>query len=761
MATLFYEPFQNTNNWVGRNGGSTSINLISDPKNQYNMVAYLANNPVLPDTFSTVISNSYKSFTMNFDYLGLPKSASIAINLGCIISISDGGSLSDITIAYAGSVKNSIPPTCSDKFIGPSDWTDKCSHNGPLYYKYPTFISLSDDSSWHHYSITFSTNNQNIRVALNDFGYSNYPESNTAGDCYFTNILITDSYGPSPFIATSAPENFRSISVDALNQVADTVSYANSNAAVNINLGSNTASGGYAAGDVLNDIVNIVGSNYNDALLGNGNDNILTGGDGNDTLTAGVGNDTLIGGNGNDTFVITTEVTTATISDFNILSDIIDLRLFTNLSSLDTIKNAAQYLNGNTVIRLSNTKNLIINGINYNDLQEGNFAITTLAPTRAPTPIPSLTPTSAPTTPIPSFTPTSAPTTPTVSPTTAYPTNQPTSIPSALPTLLPTTTRTVSPTTAYPTNKPTPAPSALPTLKPTSEPTVSPTPAPSALPTLKPTSKPTVSPTTTPIASPTPAPTPLNVIKVEKGGKSYFGTAASDDFEINTSLAVSVTGGGGIDKFTIFPNIEVTYTITDFNYLDEQIDLTAFTGIHKKSDFSVTDDTASSALINLPNNQVIKLLNLSSSQLTRGNFILLATSSPTVLPTSLPTVLPTSSPTVLPTSSPTLLPTPSPTVALGSISDSSTSSALDFNKMLLVAIGGGVVLLGGIYCICAARQHAWPFNSYHPVSLQQLQEDKVREINEGKEQEDGPLEAFAIPSAPPESVVLFHGDERI
>ena len=44
------------------------------------------------------------------------------------------------------------------------------------------------------------------------------------------------------------------------------------------------------------------------------------------------------------------------------------------------------------------------------------------------------------------------------------------------------------------------------------------------------------------------------------------------------------------------------------------------------------------------------------------------------------------------------------------------------------------------------------------------EEDKVQNINEGKEQEDATPEAFVIPSAPPvelENAVLFYGDERI
>ena len=94
----------------------------------------------------------------------------------------------------------------------------------------------------------------------------------------------------------------------------DTISYASSDAAVNIKLGNgityrpgtNTygtgqASGGHAEGDIFNGVENIVGSAHNDRLEGGANDNELTGGAGADTLIGGAGADTLTGGAGADT----------------------------------------------------------------------------------------------------------------------------------------------------------------------------------------------------------------------------------------------------------------------------------------------------------------------------------------------------------------------------------------------------------------------------------------------------------------------------
>lgn len=80
----------------------------------------------------------------------------------------------------------------------------------------------------------------------------------------------------------------------------DTASYVTSSQAVIINLSTNVASGGDAAGDTLNDIENLVGTDFNDRLTGDDNRNILTGGDGDDILNGLTGDDVLRGGAGAD-----------------------------------------------------------------------------------------------------------------------------------------------------------------------------------------------------------------------------------------------------------------------------------------------------------------------------------------------------------------------------------------------------------------------------------------------------------------------------
>ncbi|MGH6803080.1 MAG: calcium-binding protein, partial [Methyloceanibacter sp.] len=116
-----------------------------------------------------------------------------------------------------------------------------------------------------------------------------------------------------------------SLGADTLNGDTgnDTADYRNSNALVTVNLIDGlTEVGGFAQGDTLISIENVIGSNVvasgdsltgdggnnllaglagDDTLIGNAGDDTLDGGAGVDNLTGGIGNDVLVGGTGNDT----------------------------------------------------------------------------------------------------------------------------------------------------------------------------------------------------------------------------------------------------------------------------------------------------------------------------------------------------------------------------------------------------------------------------------------------------------------------------
>jgi Ca2+-binding RTX toxin-like protein len=80
----------------------------------------------------------------------------------------------------------------------------------------------------------------------------------------------------------------------------DTLDYSGSTSAVIVNLDSNSASGGYAEGDVISGFENLIGSAKDDQLTGSALANTINGGAGNDMLQGFAGNDTLLGGDGND-----------------------------------------------------------------------------------------------------------------------------------------------------------------------------------------------------------------------------------------------------------------------------------------------------------------------------------------------------------------------------------------------------------------------------------------------------------------------------
>ena len=96
----------------------------------------------------------------------------------------------------------------------------------------------------------------------------------------------------------------------------DEVSYAGSDAAVTVNLGTGTASGGDAQGDTFSEVEHLTGSAYGD---------VLTGDDGNNWLTGDQGDDVLSGGAGDDRFIFDRNNGDDRITDFTDGEDRIDL----------------------------------------------------------------------------------------------------------------------------------------------------------------------------------------------------------------------------------------------------------------------------------------------------------------------------------------------------------------------------------------------------------------------------------------------------
>jgi Ca2+-binding RTX toxin-like protein len=94
----------------------------------------------------------------------------------------------------------------------------------------------------------------------------------------------------------------------------DTADYSDSASLVEVLLNAGIGIGGDAAGDVLNDVENLVGSLFNDLLIGSAVANVLAGGLGNDILQGLGGADTLNGNFGTDTASYTDSAAGVTVN---------------------------------------------------------------------------------------------------------------------------------------------------------------------------------------------------------------------------------------------------------------------------------------------------------------------------------------------------------------------------------------------------------------------------------------------------------------
>jgi Ca2+-binding RTX toxin-like protein len=122
----------------------------------------------------------------------------------------------------------------------------------------------------------------------------------------------------------------------------DTVNYAASAAGITVTLGlagaQTTGIGGDAAGDLISNIENIIGSGFIDTLRGNDLNNNIYGGTGNDTIEGGAGADHMDGGAGINTLTYAHSVTGVSASLGNSFSlgdaagDSIQFGTFQNLT---------------------------------------------------------------------------------------------------------------------------------------------------------------------------------------------------------------------------------------------------------------------------------------------------------------------------------------------------------------------------------------------------------------------------------------------
>ena len=82
----------------------------------------------------------------------------------------------------------------------------------------------------------------------------------------------------------------------------DTLDYSTSDTGVRINLTTNAATGGHAAGDTISNFENITGSAFDDTLIGSASGNNISGGGGDDDITI-IGNSNTIDGDAGDDII--------------------------------------------------------------------------------------------------------------------------------------------------------------------------------------------------------------------------------------------------------------------------------------------------------------------------------------------------------------------------------------------------------------------------------------------------------------------------
>jgi Ca2+-binding RTX toxin-like protein len=155
----------------------------------------------------------------------------------------------------------------------------------------------------------------------------------------------------------------------------DTARYADSAAAVSVNLmlGMNTS--GDAQGDILTDIENLAGSRFGDTLTGNLAANVLSGGEGDDQISGSFGNDLIVGGAGADQLDGGFDIDT--VAYFGSTAVTVNLALGTasgGHAQGDTIVGFENVIggDGNDVISGDGGRNVLVGGNGNDTIRGGN-----------------------------------------------------------------------------------------------------------------------------------------------------------------------------------------------------------------------------------------------------------------------------------------------------------------------------------------------------------------------------------------------------
>ncbi|MES2443103.1 MAG: DNRLRE domain-containing protein [Pseudomonadota bacterium] len=136
----------------------------------------------------------------------------------------------------------------------------------------------------------------------------------------------------------------------------DSVSYRNSSAGVDVDLGANLNRGGWAEGDSLSNIESVEGSAFGDRLAGSQFVETLAGGAGNDALYGLAGDDRLDGGEGAD------RLEGGSGDDTYIVDDLRDQVVELDAEGTDTVESSVTYKMRANIENLTLTGTQAVNG---------------------------------------------------------------------------------------------------------------------------------------------------------------------------------------------------------------------------------------------------------------------------------------------------------------------------------------------------------------------------------------------------------------
>ena len=148
----------------------------------------------------------------------------------------------------------------------------------------------------------------------------------------------------------------------------DIADYSVDPAAVTVDLAAGTATDGWGKTDTLISIDGVIGSEFNDTLIGDSRDNNLEGSGGDDVLTGGAGADGfLLSDDGNDNAAFGLDV----ITDFDTSEDYVDVEQFPGIQSISDLTISQD--GPDTLITFDASNVVRLSGVTVSALTDDNF----------------------------------------------------------------------------------------------------------------------------------------------------------------------------------------------------------------------------------------------------------------------------------------------------------------------------------------------------------------------------------------------------